>query len=35
MGLGGLSYGCLCGGSRWGESGRLGCIRSIVWGLVE
>ena len=21
---------CLCGGNRWGESGRVGCIRSRV-----
>ena len=27
---GGASYGCLCDGSRWGESGRVGCIRSRV-----
>ena len=25
--LGGVSYGCLCGGGRWGESRRVGCIR--------
>ena len=29
MMLGG-AYGCLCDGSRWGESGRVGFIRSRV-----
>ena len=24
---GGASYGCLCDGNMWGESGRVGCIR--------
>ena len=27
---GGASYGCLCDGNMWGESGRVGCIRSRV-----
>ena len=27
---GGGAYGCLCDGSWWGESGRVGCIRSRV-----
>ena len=35
MGDVGGAYGCLCGGGRWGESGRVDCIRSSVWGLVE
>ena len=26
----GAAYGCLCDGSRCGESGRVGCIRSRV-----
>ena len=26
----GASYGCLCDGNMWGESGRVGCIRSRV-----
>ena len=26
----GAAYGYLCDGSRWGESGRVGCIRSRV-----
>ena len=26
----GASYGCLCDGNIWGESGRVGCIRSRV-----
>ena len=26
----GAAYGCLCAWSRWGESGRVGCIRSGV-----
>ena len=26
----GASYGCLCNGTMWGESGRVGCIRSRV-----
>ena len=30
MVFGGASYGCLCDGSMWGESGRIGCIRSRV-----
>ena len=25
-----VTYGCLFGGSRWGESGHIGCIRSRV-----
>ena len=29
-GVGGAAYGCLCDGSRWGESGRVGCISSKV-----
>ena len=28
--LGGASYGCLCDWNMWGESGRVGCIRSRV-----
>ena len=27
---GGASYGSLCDGNMWGESGRVGCIRSRV-----
>ena len=27
--------GSLCDGDMWGESRRVGCIRSRVWGLVE
>ena len=26
----GATYGCLCGGNRWGESGRVCCISSRV-----
>ena len=26
----GASDGCLCDGNMWGESGRVGCIRSRV-----
>ena len=26
----GTSYGCLCDRNMWGESGRVGCIRSRV-----
>ena len=26
----GASYGCLCDGKMWGESGRVGCIQSRV-----
>ena len=26
-----MSYRCLCGGDRWQESGRVGCIRSRVY----
>ena len=26
----GASYGSLCDGNMWGESGRVGCIRSRV-----
>ena len=29
-GVGGALYGCLCDGNMWGESGRVGCIRSRV-----
>ena len=29
----GVSYGCLCDGNMWGESGRVGCIRSRVYGV--
>ena len=29
----GAVYGCLCDGSRRGESGRVGCIRSRVYGV--
>ena len=29
-GVGGSSYGCLCDDNMWGESGRVGCIRSRV-----
>ena len=29
-GVGGVAYGCLCEGSRWGELGCVGCIRSRV-----
>ena len=28
-----MAHGCLCGGDRWGESGRVGCIRSRVYGV--
>ena len=27
---GGATYGSLCDGNMWGESGRIGCIRSRV-----
>ena len=27
------TYGGLCGGEMWGESGRVGCIRSRVLGV--
>ena len=27
------TYGGLCGGEIWGESGRAGCIRSRVYGV--
>ena len=31
MGVVGVTtYGSLCGGDMWGESGRVGCIRSRV-----
>ena len=30
LGGGRASYGCLCDGSRWRASGRVGCIRSRV-----
>ena len=30
----GGAYGCLCDRNRWGESGRVGCIRSRVYGAV-
>ena len=29
----GSSYGCLCDGNMWGESGRVGCILSRVYGV--
>ena len=29
-GAGVVTYGGLCDGDMWGESGRVGCIRSIV-----
>ena len=32
MGDVGGAYRCLCGGARWGESRRVGCIRSRVYG---
>ena len=28
--VGGAAHGCLCDGSRCGDSGRVGCIRSRV-----
>ena len=31
--VGGASYGSLCDGNMWGESGCVGCIRSIVYGV--
>ena len=34
MGVVGVAtYGSLCDGDMWGESGRVGCIRSRVWGV--
>ena len=30
MGVVVATYGSLCDGDMWGESGRVGCIRSIV-----
>ena len=30
MGVGMATYGSLCDGDMWGESGRVGCIRSRV-----
>ena len=30
MVLAGGAYRCLCDGSKWAESGRVGCIRSRV-----
>ena len=31
----GAAGGSLCDGNMWGESGRVGCIRSRVWGPAE
>ena len=31
--VGGATYGSLCDGNMWGESGRVGCIRSRVYGV--
>ena len=28
-----VAYGCLCDGSRWGESARVSCIGSRVYGV--
>ena len=33
--VGVATYGNLGDGDMWGESRRVGCIRSRVWGLVE
>ena len=32
-GVRGAAYGSLCDGSRWGESRRVCCIRSKVYGV--
>ena len=31
--VGVATYGSLCDGDMWGESGRVGCIRSGVYGV--
>ena len=31
--VGVVTYGSLCDGDMWGESGRVGCIRSRVYGV--